>query len=128
MKRRKTLVARDQAVSAFSGALMRLCDAIAAHGAALVDAEGETVDYAGSLSPFEIRVAAAEWRLQRSLGLAREFVLPTFSRSCLEISAFPRSTSASARFTRSCQPNAAERTFPAPMGLVTMASPGRSRP
>jgi hypothetical protein len=63
MKRRKTLAVRDQAVSEFSGALMRLCDATAALGAALVDAEGETVDYAGSLEPFEIRVVAAEWRL-----------------------------------------------------------------
>jgi hypothetical protein len=62
MKRQGTLAVRDQAVSEFSGTLMRLCDATAAFGAALVDAEGETVDYAGSLSPFEIRVAAAEWR------------------------------------------------------------------
>jgi hypothetical protein len=57
------LVARDQEVSAFSGALIRLCAATSALGAALVDAEGETVDYAGCLEPFEIRVAAAEWRL-----------------------------------------------------------------
>jgi hypothetical protein len=63
MRRGKALVTRDQAVSAFSGALMRLCDATSALGAALVDAEGETVDYAGCLEPFEIRVAAAEWRL-----------------------------------------------------------------
>lgn len=63
MKRRKTLAVRDQAVSEFSGALMRLCDASSALGAALVDAEGETVDYAGCLEPFEIRVVAAEWRL-----------------------------------------------------------------
>jgi hypothetical protein len=63
MKRRKTLAARDQAVSEFSGTLMRLCDATASIGAALVDAEGETVDYAGCLDPFEIRVLAAEWRL-----------------------------------------------------------------
>lgn len=63
MTRRKSLAVRDQAVSEFSGALMRLCDATAALGAALVDAEGETVDYAGRLEPFEIRVAAAEWRL-----------------------------------------------------------------
>lgn len=63
MKRHKSLAVRDQAVSEFSGTLMRLCDATAAIGAALVDAEGETVDYAGRLEPFEIRVAAAEWRL-----------------------------------------------------------------
>lgn len=60
---RRSIAVRDQAVSAFSGALMRLCDATASRGAALVDAEGETVDYAGCLDPFEIRVVAAEWRL-----------------------------------------------------------------
>ena len=60
---RRSLAVRDQAVSAFSGTLMRLCDATAARGAALVDGGGETVDYAGSLDPFEIRVVAAEWRL-----------------------------------------------------------------
>ena len=60
---RRSLAVRDQAVSAFGGALMRLCDATAARGAALVDAEGETVDYAGCLEPFDIRVVAAEWRL-----------------------------------------------------------------
>jgi hypothetical protein len=60
---RRSLAVRDQAVSTFSGALMRLCDATAARGAALVDAGGETVDYAGCLEPYEIRVAAAEWRL-----------------------------------------------------------------
>lgn len=63
MRHKKSLTARDQAVSSFSGTLMQLCDATAAFGAALVDAEGETVDYAGYLDPFEIRVAAAEWRL-----------------------------------------------------------------
>jgi hypothetical protein len=63
MRHKKSLSARDQAVSSFSGTLMQLCDDTAAYGAALVDAEGETVDYAGYLDPFEIRVAAAEWRL-----------------------------------------------------------------
>lgn len=60
---RRSLAIRDQAVSPFSGALMRLCDATASRGAALVDGEGETVDYAGCLEPYEIRVAAAEMRL-----------------------------------------------------------------
>jgi hypothetical protein len=32
-------------------------------GAALVDSDGEAVDYAGRVSPFDIRVAAAEWRI-----------------------------------------------------------------
>lgn len=54
---------RDQAASRISAILMRLCDSAGAHGVALVDPEGETVDYAGRLPPFDTRVAAAEWRL-----------------------------------------------------------------
>lgn len=54
---------RDQAASAFNEALAQLCRSLPAVAAALVDAEGETVDYAGDLTPFEIRVAAAECRL-----------------------------------------------------------------
>jgi len=42
---------------------MRLCEATRARGAALVDAEGETVDYAGVLAAYQIKIAAAEWRL-----------------------------------------------------------------
>jgi hypothetical protein len=34
-----------------------------ARGAALVDVEGETVDYAGQSTPYAIRVAAAHWRI-----------------------------------------------------------------
>jgi hypothetical protein len=55
--------ARDQAASRISAILMRLCESSGALGVALVDGEGETVDYAGGLSPFDTRVAAAEWRL-----------------------------------------------------------------
>lgn len=62
-RRDRPAARRDQAVSAFGGVLMRLCDATGATAAALVDAEGETVDYAGTIDPFEIKVAAAEWRL-----------------------------------------------------------------
>jgi hypothetical protein len=62
MKRRqRTMAVRDQRASVFSASLMRLCDATGAVGAALVDAEGETVDYAGAIAPFDIKVAAAEW-------------------------------------------------------------------
>lgn len=60
-RRRRTLVGRDQHVSAFGVVLMRLCDAVGAVGAALVDAEGETVDYAGAIDPFEIKIVAAEF-------------------------------------------------------------------
>jgi hypothetical protein len=58
---------RDQGVSAISAILMRLCEAGGLLGAALVDAEGETVDYSGRFAPYDIRVAAAEWRIVGSL-------------------------------------------------------------
>lgn len=60
---RRGLATRDQGVSGFSGPLMRLCDDVSAIAAALVDSDGETVDYAGSLTPFEARIMAAEWKL-----------------------------------------------------------------
>jgi hypothetical protein len=58
---RGSIATRDQRASAFSAALLRLCDSVGAAGAALVDAEGETVDYAGAMLPFDIKVAAAEF-------------------------------------------------------------------
>jgi hypothetical protein len=60
---RGTLVRRDQEPSVFSAILARLCEASSALGAALVDGEGETVDYAGRIEPFELRVSAAELRI-----------------------------------------------------------------
>lgn len=74
--RRRAITARDQRASAFSAALLRLCDAVGATGAALVDAEGETVDYAGAIDPFDIKVAAAEWVVV--LALLRESKMPGF--------------------------------------------------
>jgi hypothetical protein len=76
MKRRRRGAARDQSDSPFSSILERLCDDSGALAAALVDAEGETVDYAGLLSPYEIKVAAAEWRIV--LRVVREARLPGF--------------------------------------------------
>ena len=54
---------RDQAPSGFNSALERLCESTCALSAALVDSIGETVDYAGTVAPYETRVAAAEWAL-----------------------------------------------------------------
>ena len=54
---------RDQAPSSFAPTLGRLCASAGVVGAALVDADGEAVDYAGRVAPFEIRVAAAECRI-----------------------------------------------------------------
>lgn len=64
MNRRWSVPAeRDQEPSPFASILQRLCEATSARAAALVDVEGETVDYAATSDPFEIKVAAAEWRL-----------------------------------------------------------------
>jgi hypothetical protein len=76
MKRRRRGAVRDQSDSAFSAILGRLCDDCGALAAALVDGEGETVDYAGLLSPYEIKVAAAEWRIV--LAVVRESRVPGF--------------------------------------------------
>ncbi len=54
---------RDQDPTRFAAVLARLCESTAALGAALVDREGETVDYAGYIPPFDLKVAAAEGRL-----------------------------------------------------------------
>lgn len=77
MKRQRRGAVRDQSDSPFSAILGRLCEDSGALAAALVDAEGETVDYAGLLSPYEIKVAAAEWRIV--LAVARESRLPGFN-------------------------------------------------
>jgi hypothetical protein len=55
---------RDQGESAFTAILDALVARIpGAHAAALVDFQGETVDYAGRALPFDLRVAAAHWRI-----------------------------------------------------------------
>jgi hypothetical protein len=55
---------RDQPESAFAAILAALVARIpGARAAALVDFEGETVDYGGCGDPFEVRVAAAHWRI-----------------------------------------------------------------
>jgi hypothetical protein len=60
---RRTVVGREQQATPFNTILLALCDATASIGAALVDPEGETVDFAGRLDPFDIKIAAAEWRI-----------------------------------------------------------------
>ncbi len=57
-------VARDTDATAFSLILAELLERVpGAYAAALVDAEGETVDYAGHGDPFDVRVAAAHLQL-----------------------------------------------------------------
>lgn len=53
---------RDMDASPFSAILGALIARIpGAYAAALVDAIGESVDYAGQVNPFDIKVAAATW-------------------------------------------------------------------
>ncbi|MFO7181694.1 MAG: hypothetical protein DIU78_023540 [Pseudomonadota bacterium] len=65
MRPRRT-APRDQRATAISGILHRLCEGSDAIAAALVDALGETVDYAGRLAPYDARVMAAELRILQS--------------------------------------------------------------
>lgn len=79
----------------FTAVLVELCRATGAPNAALVDREGETVDYAGRGDPFEIRVLAAELRLllqhaEQSVQLGTTFeVLVRARRSSFFIRALP---------------------------------------
>lgn len=62
--RRSTTAARDMDKSPFSPILEDLVRRVGGSEAvALVDLGGETVDYAGSASPYDIKVAAAHWRI-----------------------------------------------------------------
>ena len=79
MKRRRRGAVRDQSDSAFSAILARLCDDCGALAAALVDGEGETVDYAGLLTPYDIKVLAAEWRIV--LAVLHESSLAAFNKA-----------------------------------------------
>jgi predicted regulator of Ras-like GTPase activity (Roadblock/LC7/MglB family) len=80
---------RDQPASAFTFILSDLVARVpGASAAALVDAEGETVDYAGRGDPFEMRVAAAHWRIvldasrtQPSLTTTRSLAVRAVRRS-----------------------------------------------
>lgn len=61
---RRPRATRDQAESSFNLILEDLLALVPfARGAAIVDLEGETVDYAGELDPFELRIAAATLQL-----------------------------------------------------------------
>lgn len=73
---RRRRAPRDQIDTVFSAILERLCRDCGAPAAALVDSEGETVDYAGALDPYDIRVMAAEWRIV--LAVVHESRVPGF--------------------------------------------------
>jgi hypothetical protein len=61
---RQSVIPRDQQESAFTLILRDLVERVAgAQAAALVDLDGEAVDYAGRLDPFTLKLAAAHWRI-----------------------------------------------------------------
>jgi hypothetical protein len=66
---------RDQGKTAFTAILEEFCGRTGALGVALVDTGGETVDYAGRLAAYDIRIAAAECEL-----------LLTVTRACSALS------------------------------------------
>jgi hypothetical protein len=79
---------RDQGTTTFTDILRRLLSVTpGARAAALVDFEGETVDYAGVLDPFELRIAAAHWQIVlsqlavSSFGSAKQITVRTRARS-----------------------------------------------
>ncbi len=103
---RRSRQPRDQEPSAFSQILDWLCQATGAHCAALVDSEGETVDYGGRGDPFDIRVLAAELRLLleraregRYLGACDEFIIRASRKSFL-LKALPEGYALAVRLPR----------------------------
>jgi hypothetical protein len=91
-------VPRDQGESAFAPILVDLVARMpGARAAALVDIEGETVDYAGCSTPYEVRFAAAHWRIvlqrtqeQASLRSTRTLAVRT-ARKSFVLYALPKS-------------------------------------
>jgi hypothetical protein len=98
---------RDQEESAFATILGALvARASGAEAAAIVDTEGETVDYAGNGDPFGLRVTAAHWRIvlrqgdaQKSLGRLQWLAVRNARRSYL-VHALPQGYALVVAFTR----------------------------
>jgi hypothetical protein len=94
--RRRQPAPRDQHESAFAAILADLVIRVpGARAAALVDRDGETVDYAGAGNPYELRVAAAHFRIvlddtlgQPSLGAVRSLVVRA-GRASFAVQALP---------------------------------------
>jgi hypothetical protein len=85
---RRAAPPRDQSTSTFTEILERLLAATpGAAAVALVDFEGETVDYAGRLATFDIKIAAAIWQIviaetaeTPAMGSIRQFTMRARSR------------------------------------------------
>ena len=78
---------RDQDTSTFTQILERLLGSVSGSvAAALVDGLGETVDYAGAIDAFEIKVAAAHWQIvvreiDETLGSIRQLTVRARGKS-----------------------------------------------
>lgn len=79
---------RDMEESSFARILSDLvCRIPGAYAAALVDSQGESVDYAGTVEPFDVKIAAAYWRIvlddiaRSSLGPPRSVVVRGTTKS-----------------------------------------------
>jgi hypothetical protein len=94
--RRRGAPARDQNESAFAAILADLLKRVpGGRAAALVDRDGETVDYAGARNPYEMKVAAAHFRIvldqarSQPLLAATSTVLLRASRASFAVHALP---------------------------------------
>lgn len=88
--------AREQHETAFTRILHDLVVRVpGARAAALVDVEGETVDYWGLLPPFDVKVAGAHWRVvvdemrQRGPLAASTFVAVRAARASYQVHQLP---------------------------------------
>lgn len=85
--RGRSAAPRDQDTSTFTQILERLLASVAgAVAAAFVDGLGETVDYAGAIDVFEIKVAAAHWQIvvreiDETLGAIRQLTVRARGKS-----------------------------------------------
>jgi hypothetical protein len=123
---------RDTDATAFTGILVDLLSHVpGAHSAAIVDPDGETVDYTGRAAPFDVKLAAAEfrvtfdrlrsvpfWREAKTLlvrGSAKSFLVHALSSGYAIVVIFGKrgGFSASARALSVC-----ERALEAEAGLI----------
>jgi hypothetical protein len=106
-RRPEPAAARDQHESAFTAILRELVRRVpGAVGVALVDVDGEAVDYAGRRAPFDIKIAGAHWRIVlqelaalRPLGEA-QFLSVRASRASYVVRALPEGYALVLVFTR----------------------------
>ncbi len=126
---------RDQHESAFAAILADLVGRVpGARAAALVDREGETVDYFGAGNPYELRVAAAHLRIvldeaaaQASLATVRSIVVRA-RRASLSIHALPEGYALVVRLCRGAGFRGLGRAVPVCTRRLALEAGWRHRP